>query len=135
MRMLLVEDDFTSRLLLQRQLTPYGEVHIAANGEEAVAAFKSGLVADEPYELVCLDILLPGQDGQAVLAQFRELEADFGRSGLGRAKIIMTTALSDPRSIMKAFNSECEAYLVKPIEPERLNRQLVELGLIADAAE
>lgn len=135
MRMLLVEDDFTSRLLLQRQLAPYGEVHIAVNGEEAVAAFKAGLVADEPYELVCLDILLPGQDGQAVLAQLREMEADYGRTGLDRAKIIMTTALSDPRSIMKAFNSECEAYLVKPIEPERLNRQLIELGLIADTAK
>ena len=39
MKKLVVEDDFTSRLLLRKILGPYGEVHAAANGQEAVNAF------------------------------------------------------------------------------------------------
>ena len=39
MRTLIVEDDFTSRLLLQSLLAQYGECHIAVNGREAVEAF------------------------------------------------------------------------------------------------
>jgi AmiR/NasT family two-component response regulator len=46
----------------------------------------------------------------------------------------MTTALSDPKQVMKAFSSECEGYLVKPIEPAPLRRQLMELGLVAQSA-
>jgi two-component system chemotaxis response regulator CheY len=41
MRTLIVEDDFTSRLLLQSFLSEYGECHIAVNGREAVAAFRT----------------------------------------------------------------------------------------------
>ena len=41
MKTLIVEDDFTSRLLLQASLSPYGECHIAVNGREAVEAFQS----------------------------------------------------------------------------------------------
>ena len=41
MRTLIVEDDFTSRLLLQSFLSQYGECHIAVNGKEAVEAFRA----------------------------------------------------------------------------------------------
>ena len=41
--MLLVEDDFASRLLLQTFLSRYGECHIAVNGREAVEAFRAAL--------------------------------------------------------------------------------------------
>jgi two-component system chemotaxis response regulator CheY len=40
MKTLIVEDDFTSRLFLQKILSPYGECHIAVNGNEAVQAFQ-----------------------------------------------------------------------------------------------
>ena len=39
MRILIVEDDFTSRMLLQKILAPYGECSAAADGEEAIRAF------------------------------------------------------------------------------------------------
>ena len=40
MKVLVAEDDFTSRLLLQKLLSPFGEAHIAANGAEALEAFR-----------------------------------------------------------------------------------------------
>lgn len=58
MKSLIVEDDFTSRLLMQKFLAPYGESHVAVNGKEAVAAFKNAISLGEPYHLVCLDIMI-----------------------------------------------------------------------------
>ena len=43
MKTLIVEDDFTGRLLLQTLLSPYGECHIAVNGREAVDAFRRAM--------------------------------------------------------------------------------------------
>ena len=67
MRFLIVEDDFTSRRLMQKLLSPYGESDIAVNGIEAVTAFKAAVAEKEPYALICLDVMMPEMDGFAVL--------------------------------------------------------------------
>lgn len=130
MKTLIVEDDFTSRLLMQKILSPYGEIHIAVDGDEAVEAFRSAIAQGQPYDLVCLDILMPRMDGQAVLKEIREMEERNGILGLDGVKIIMTTALKDSKNIMKAFNSQCEAYLTKPIDKRTLLKEIQTLGLL-----
>src|SRR5664279_4040029 len=52
LRMLLVEDDFASRLLLRTFLSRYGECHIAVNGREAVEAFRSASERGQGYDLI-----------------------------------------------------------------------------------
>ena len=64
MKTLIVEDDFTSRLLLQEILKRFGEIHIAVNGKEAVAAVRSAMDAGVPYDLICLDMMMPEMDGR-----------------------------------------------------------------------
>ena len=59
MRTLIVEDDFTSRLLLQTILAKYGECHIAINGKEAVDAFRLSKQNRNSYDLICMDIMMP----------------------------------------------------------------------------
>ena len=71
---LIVEDDDTSRMVLQRYLMPYGETHTASNGADAVAAFADSLVRGNPFDLICLDIMLPGMSGQQVLEEIRAME-------------------------------------------------------------
>lgn len=63
MKSLIVEDDFTGRLLLQKLLAPYGECHIAVNGKEAISAFAMALESGERYDRVCLDIMMEEKDG------------------------------------------------------------------------
>lgn len=63
MKILIAEDDFVSRKLLNTLLTPLGEVDIAANGQEAFIAVKMSFGTDQPYDLICLDILMPEVDG------------------------------------------------------------------------
>ena len=74
MRTLIVEDDFTSRLLMQAILAPCGECHIAVNGREAIQAFRLARAQGRPYDLVCLDIMMPEMDGHAVLKVLRAAE-------------------------------------------------------------
>ena len=127
MKSLIVDDDFTSRLLLQQLLAPYGEAHIAVNGKEAIAAFRGGLEAGQPYDLVCLDIMMPEKDGHQALKEMRALEENRGVVSAQGAKIIMTTALGDLKNVASAYLHLCDGYLVKPIDKAKLIALLDEL--------
>ncbi len=130
MKILIVEDDFTNRLVLQQYLRSYGTSHIAINGIEAVEAVRAALEAGEPYSLICLDIMMPKMDGHEALKQIRALEEAKGIWSTHGAKILMTTALSDMQNVNTAFGSLCDGYLAKPIERAKLLETLRELKLI-----
>lgn len=131
MKALIVEDEFTSRVVMHKLLSPYGECHIAVNGREAVEVFAQALDEGEPYDLICLDIRMPEMDGFEVLREIRRIEEKQGIVGPHWVKIIMVTAVNEPRSIMQAFSSQCEAYLLKPIEREKLLVHLRNFGLLS----
>jgi two-component system, chemotaxis family, chemotaxis protein CheY len=128
MKILVVDDDFTSRKIIQRILTPYGECDIAVDGVEAIKAVTVAWDEGSPYDLMCLDIMMPESDGQQALARLRALEKERGIAPGDHLKVIMTTALGDLRNVMEAYNRNAEGYLVKPIEPEQLIEQLGLLG-------
>jgi two-component system chemotaxis response regulator CheY len=130
MKTLIVEDDFTSRFLLQTILSTYGECRTAVNGLEALEAYKEANQTGEPFDLICLDIMMPEMDGQEVLKRIRALEEADGRSEKKEVKIIMTTAMSDSQSIIQALCSLCNAYLLKPINKAKLLDHLQSFGLI-----
>ncbi|MBI5472036.1 MAG: response regulator [Ignavibacteriae bacterium] len=129
MKTLVVDDDFASRLILQRLLKEYGEVHIAVNGAEALQAYEAAFEDVSPYDLVCLDIMMPGMDGQEVLRGMRSLEAEKLPTKGKRTHIVMTTALQDRANVISA-GPLCDAYLVKPISQRVLLERLKDLGLI-----
>jgi two-component system, chemotaxis family, chemotaxis protein CheY len=131
MKTLIVEDDFTSRLLLQELLKNYGPSHIAVNGREAVAAVSAALEAGEHYDLICLDIMMPEMDGHEALRQFREREEMRGIRSSEGAKIVMTTALDDIQNVMAAYRSLCDGYLTKPIEKAKFLKELSDLKLVS----
>lgn len=131
MKTLVVEDDFTSRLFLQELLRSYGPLHIAVNGAEAVEAVRMALEEGEPYDLICLDIMMPEMDGQEALRQIREQEKFRNISSLFGVKVVMTMALGDPRNVMDAFYSRCDAYVTKPIRKSHLLEELRTLNLIS----
>lgn len=130
MKTLIVEDEFISRKLLQSFLAPFGETDIAINGVEAIEAFKLALDENQPYDLICLDIMMPELDGQSVLKELRKLEEEKDILGLDGVKVIMTTALSDPQNIKLAFKEQCEAYLIKPISKDKILTMIKKLELI-----
>lgn len=128
MKTLIVEEDFTSRLLLQEILKDFGPSHVAVNGREAV---RIALDADEPYNLICLDIMMPEMDGQQALREIRALEEARDIISSRGAKIVMTTALGAPKDVFQAFKGLCDSYLTKPIQKARLLEELRRLKLIS----
>jgi two-component system chemotaxis response regulator CheY len=130
MRALIVEDDFTCRLLLQSFLAPYGECHIAVNGKEAVAAFRTAQQSGQPYDLICMDIMMPEMDGQDAVREIRALEEAGGTLSTRGAKIIMTTALDDVKNVVQSFKSLCDACLFKPIDTGKLLGHIKDLHLV-----
>ena len=130
MKTLLAEDDFASRKFMDKHLSQYGECDVTVDGEEAVGAFMMALEDGEPYDLVCLDVMMPVLDGYQVLKAIRDIETERGISKENRVKIIMTTALNEERNVKKAFELGCEAYSGKPIDVDRFEQVLKKLGLI-----
>lgn len=130
MKTLIVEDDFTSRLLLQELLKSYGPCHVAINGREAVDAVRQALEAGEPYDLICLDIMMPEMDGQQALTEIRSMEEARGIISSRGTKIVMITALGDIKTVMAAYKNLCDGYLAKPIQKATLLKELQKLELI-----
>lgn len=131
MKTLIVEDDFISRKIMKELLTPLGECDIATDGEEAVQAFRLALDERRPYDLVCMDIMMPNMDGHEALEQIREIERGMGVGGAQEVKVIMTTALDDPKNVVEAFyRGGATSYLVKPITKQRLMKEIRSHGLL-----
>lgn len=128
MRSLIVEDDLICRTILAEYLSPLGIVHSASNGQEGLDLFRHAVKEEKTYDLICLDIMMPGLSGQEVLEELRGMERESGILVGDGAKIIMTTALDDPKNVFKAFRNECEGYLVKPIKKKDLYATLEKLG-------
>ena len=117
MRVLIVDDDFYSRVMLHDMMRPVAECHIAVNGEEAVGAFKKALEDGRPYDLVCMDLVMPEMDGQQALREMREFEDDLGLTDVQRCKVVVISMLEDSRETNDAFflgGADC--FLVKPID-------------------
>ncbi len=130
MKTLIVEDDFTSRKILLAILGKHGQCDVAVDGKEALTAFKDAFEKKEPYDLICLDIMMPEMDGHTVLRSVREFEDEHKiKQGEG-VRIVMTSALGDAKNVLGAFRSGCEAYVEKPVDKDRLLGEIRKLGLI-----
>ena len=130
MRTLIVEDEFNSRNLMTKFLNPLGPTDVATDGFEATSAFKQAHDENEPYDLICLDIMMPNKDGYETLKEIREIEKELGIRGLDGVKIIMTTAVDSKQSILNTFRQGCESYIIKPIGKNKLYDELQQLELL-----
>ncbi len=130
MKILLAEDDFVTRKFMVNFLSKYGECDVTVDGMEAVDAFIMALEDGEPYDLVCLDIMMPVMDGYQALVGIRNLEKERGISEDNAVKVIMTTALNEERNVNMAFELGCTVYSGKPIDQEKFEQVLTKLELI-----
>ena len=132
MKVLIAEDDFVSRKFMLRFFEKYGECDVTVDGKEAVEAYKMAIECGEPYDLICLDIMMPEMDGHQALKTIRKIEEESGVAEDERVKIVMTTALSETRHVTKAFENGCTAYAGKPINQDKLEAMLKKFKLIEE---
>lgn len=131
MRILIAEDDKTSQLLLNHVLSPVGAVDIANDGLEAIAMVENSILQKKPYDLICLDILMPKLDGFDALSSIREIERKSGLQCSARSRVIVTSTLGDPQSINRAYKNECDAYMVKPIIKKALLQKISDFSPVS----
>lgn len=129
-RILVVEDDFTCRCVLLELLKGFGEVHVAVNGAEAVAAFQAATQAGSPYGLVCLDLFMPGMDGLEVLRSLRGFEKERGILSSAGAKVLMVTGSQDLKDVFRAYHGLCDGYIVKPIDKAEIVAEMRRVGFL-----
>lgn len=130
MRILIAEDDATSRKVILNLLSTYGECDATVDGIEVIEAFVMGLELGRSYDLICLDVMMPKIDGIKALTTIRELE-DIRKVEEGkRAKIIITTALGETDYVMSGLKTGLEAYVNKPIEMNNMEDAMKKLGLL-----
>jgi DNA-binding response OmpR family regulator len=106
-RILVVDDLEDNRIVLERRLRKQGyEVGCAADGEEALRE-----LAARPYDLVLLDILMPGMDGFTVLERMRD------SGDLSRIPVVVVSAMDDLSSVVRCIEMGAADHLPKPFEP------------------
>ncbi len=132
MKILLAEDEFLTRKFMTEFLSKYGECDVTVDGSEAVDAFMMAFEDGEPYDLICLDIMMPVMDGYQALSAIRQIEKDNNVEKEEQVKIIMTTALNDEKNVKMAFELGCTVYSGKPVDQKKFEQALKKLGLLEE---
>ena len=115
MKILIAEDDLTSRVMLQGILTKWGyKVILTSNGEEAYAIFQK----NEAPQLAVLDWEMPGMDGATLCRKLR----DEGRCDL--LYLILLTSRGRREDIVQGLESGADDYIAKPYDTEELRARI-----------
>ena len=130
MKILIAEDDRISRTFMEKFMSKYGDCEVAVDGMEALDLFMAAFKKEEPYDLACLDIMMPKVDGLKLLKVIRTLENQHNIPTEKRVKIIMMTALADVDYVDQAFKLGCDAYAPKPVDTKKVVEVLQNLGMI-----
>jgi CheY-like chemotaxis protein len=113
-RILVVEDNDANRVMLCRRLQKYGHTTAeAADGRAALDAARK-----DRFDLVLLDLMMPGVDGYEVLRQMRA-DAD-----LRAVPVIVLSALDEAPGIARCIELGAEDYLQKPYDPATLGARI-----------
>lgn len=111
-RILVVDDEFAMRESLKDWLQEEGyEVGLAASGQEAVKMMKKEL-----WQVVLLDLKMPGMDGIETLKKIKEIQPD--------AEVIIITAYATVNSAVDAMKIGAYDYIIKPFEPDEVEFQI-----------
>jgi two-component system, chemotaxis family, chemotaxis protein CheY len=131
MRILIVEDELVSREKLKKLLSEYGECDEAFDGEQAFEMFEKAHKKGKSYDLITMDIEMPGISGQETVKRIKEWEdAHKIKKSTNHVLILMITVMDDILNIMSSFREGCESYLIKPVTEHSLEARLKEMGLI-----
>lgn len=121
MRILIADDELVSRNKMLTILRSYGRCDTAANGGTALELVCE---AEEPYDLLFLDIEMPVMNGMSVLHKIRNMENKRDVPAEKRIKIIMTTAHADKDTIVQCLREGCNDYILKPVNKETLEKKI-----------
>lgn len=128
LRVLVVDDNATSREVLAEQLGRWGlRVETAADGELAHERLRAGIEAGTPHELALVDMNMPGGDGLALARRLR------GDEAFGRLRLMMLSSMASPDEAWRAREAGFQRFLSKPVRQGELRQALA--GILRETTD
>ncbi len=122
---LVAEDNEINALLARALLTRLGHrPTIATNGEAAIESWLAARASGSPYDLVLMDVQMPGMDGLEAARRIRAAEAQTGDKPTRMLALTANVQIEDREAALAAG---LDGLLVKPLDRERL-REVLEAG-------
>jgi two-component system chemotaxis response regulator CheY len=129
MKILIVDDELVSRKKMEKVMLRYGECDAVDNGRAAIEAYTDALMTPAPYDLITLDVSMPGMGGTEVLLTIRIYERKKSIPKDKQARILMVTSHSDHETVIASIEAGCDDYIKKPFTLERVTQKLKKMGL------
>jgi len=130
MKLLIVDDMHIVRRYMHRLLCTYGECDTAESGEIAVKMVRESLKKTQPYDVICLDVMMPRWDGLRTLQMIRELENKESYKEIPASIILMVTSVKGSNYVAACLESGCNGYLIKPVDKIILENEMKKFDLI-----
>ena len=130
MRILIVDDDYVSRLKLKTLLAEYGDCDAVPDGELALKMFQLAHDESVPYDLITMDVDMPKMWGQEVVKKIRKWESNYKKYLAKKAvKILMVSVHKDITDALTSFREGCTGYMTKPVTPDSLEAALKKIKI------
>lgn len=128
LKILVADDVASNREILRLILSKFGSCDVFENGDLALAAVREAHAAGAPYDILCLDILMPGMNGDEVLGRIRQDEADRGIDASSGLRVLCLTTL-DIKVEFKDIKSDPGTVLIeKPVTSRQIEEAMSRLG-------
>lgn len=129
-KVLIVDDSAAMRESFIAILSALTECHTVANGQEAVDRVKAIRKADDYFDIIIMDIIMPEKDGLTAVKEIRRYEQEREWHPDDSATIVIVTTITDPsRILMAQYECGADAYITKPFTEETVLQTLSNNGL------
>lgn len=133
LRILITDDDVTTRAILREALKDYGTCELCVNGQEAIDVFKAAWDAGAPFDLIIIDMKMPVMNGADALEHIRRFEGEMGVKQVDETKALVLSIENAPGRIMDAYyRGGATKYLLKPVDINELYDVLNEFGFFLE---
>jgi two-component system chemotaxis response regulator CheY len=129
-RALIAENDFHTRWRMKRLMEPHICCDVAVTGDEVVAAFDISQEDGTPYDIMLIDLDLPGKTLMEPVADIRQKEETREIARLDRIKFVVISGTDDPREMLSEVLSQCEGFVRRPVEKGEFLGQLHSMGFL-----
>ena len=135
MKILIVDDEDISRRVLLSRMAHMGTCVAVNSAKEALAELDKAKAKKQPFDVITLDVSMPGMNGQDLLEHIRKKEIQDKTPKNNRIKILMISARMNVGTINACIKRGCNGYLTKPVSQTQLIQSFSQMGFEPDTEE
>ncbi|WP_321494644.1 HDOD domain-containing protein [uncultured Desulfobacter sp.] len=135
MKILIVDDEDISKNILLSKMAHMGTCVAVNNAKEALEELDKAKTDNQPFDLITLDVAMPGMGGQELLEHIRKNEIKNKIPKDDRVKILMITSRMNVGTINACIKRGCNGYLTKPVSQTQLIQSISQMGFELEQAE